>query len=100
MLYVTVCLYGRQGVPGEFKAYEQHALDLFRRLGGEVLAAYTPQRAAASDDPPDEIQIMRIADQASLDAFVADPARTARAAEREAVIKRTVTYQSAALVDY
>ena len=100
MLYLTVHLYGRQGVPGEFQAYEQHALDLFRRHGGEVLAAFTPQRTAASDDPPDEIQVLRIADQASLDAFLADPERTARAAEREAVIKRTVLYQSAALVNY
>ena len=38
-LYLTVHLYGWQGVPGEFKDYEQHALDLFRRHGGEVLAA-------------------------------------------------------------
>lgn len=100
MLYLTVHLYGRQGVPGEFKAYEQHALDLFRRHGGEVLVAYTPQRAAGDADTPDEIQVLRIADQAALDAFMTDPQRTTLAAERERVIRRTVVYQSDKLVSY
>ncbi len=100
MLYLTVHLYGRQGIAGEFRAYETQALRLFRRHGGEVLAAYVPLRAPEATAGPDEIQVLRIADQASLDAFMHDPERAALAAERERVISRTVIFQSAALVDY
>lgn len=100
MLYLTVHLYGRQGLPGEFKAYETKALKLFQKHGGEVLVAYRPQQAPGATDVPDEIQILRIADQASLDRFMSDPERVALAAERDGVIRRTVVYTSATLVDY
>ena len=36
MLYITVHLYGKTGIAGEFKDYETKALNIFRRHGGEV----------------------------------------------------------------
>jgi len=100
MLYVIVHLYGKTGIPGEFKDYESKALNIFRKHGGEVMVAYRPVRQPGGQDVPDEIQILCIADQATLERFMKDPERTSLAAERDAVIRRTDLYLSDTLVDY
>jgi uncharacterized protein (DUF1330 family) len=100
MLYITVHLYGKTGVAGEFKDYESKALNIFRRHGGDVIVAYRPVRQSGAENVPDEIQILRIADQATLERFMKDPERVSMAAERDAVIQRTDLYLSDALVDY
>jgi hypothetical protein len=103
MLYLTVKLYGRNGVRGEFFAYEQKALDIFKRHGGEVVVAYTPapdNGGKAQADFPDEIQILRIADREAFDRFMQDPERLGLAAEREAVIRKTEVYLSGEIIGY
>ena len=92
MFYLTVHLFGRHGVPGEFHAYEEKALAIFRRHGGEVVAAYTPLPDANRKDSPDEIHILRIADREAFDAFLRDPARIALAGERDAVLRKTEVF--------
>lgn len=98
MLYITVMLYGKNGIQGEFKDYESKALNIFKQHGGEIIAAYRP--ISGGPDTPDEIQILKIAGRAELDAFMNDPARLAMAGERNHVIRRTDTYLSDEMVEY
>ena len=100
MLYITVKLYGKNGIPGEFREYENKALKIFKQHAGEVLVAYVPVREPGNADIPDEIQILRIENQARLDEFMQDPERTKMAAERERVIRKTELYISQELVNY
>lgn len=103
MFYATVKLYGRTGVRGEFLAYERKALDIFKRHGGEVVAAYVPehgQDGESREDFPDEIQILRIADRSAFDRFMQDPERLGLAAERDTVIRKTEAYLSAEIIGY
>lgn len=100
MFYLTVHLFGRHGVPGEFQAYEEKALAIFRRHGGEVVAAFAPLPDANRKESPDEIQILRIADREAFDAFMRDPARVAMAGERDAVIRKTEVFLSGNLISY
>ena len=100
MLYITVLLYGRNGVKGEFKDYEMKALNIFKKYGGEVIAAYAPIRDGSTTDTPDEIQILKIADQATLNAFINDPERVSLGDERNRVIRRTDTYLSDEMIAY
>ncbi len=100
MLYVTVHLYGRNGIPGEFKAYEQKALDIFRRHGGEVVVAYTPVAGTDPGDTPDEIQVLRISGRAVFDAFMNDPERVIMAGERDSVLRRTEVFFSETIIGY
>jgi uncharacterized protein (DUF1330 family) len=98
MLYLTVKLYGKNGLKGEFRSYETKALNLFRKHGGEVVVAYEPVRDAA--DFPDEIQILRIAGKAELERFMNDPERLALSEERSRVIRKTEIYLSDQVVEY
>lgn len=100
MLYLTVHLYGKRGVRGEFRQYEQKALDIFRRHGGEIMAAFVPAPREPGTDVPDEIQILRIPDRARFEAFMRDPDRVKLSEERAAVIRRTETYLSEDLIEY
>jgi hypothetical protein len=109
MFYVTVKLYGRNGIRGEFFAYEQKALAIFKRHGGEVVVAYAPaldksqkNKVGENDqaDFPDEIQILKIADRAAFDRFVQDPERLGMVEERDAVIRKTEVYLSAEIIGY
>ncbi len=94
MFYITVKLFGLSGRRGEFRAYEEKALAIFRRHGGEVVAAYTPLPDASIAEMPDEIQILRIADRQAFDGFMKNPERRAMAAERESVIRKTEVFLS------
>ena len=103
MFYATVKLYGRNGVRGEFLSYERKALDIFKRHGGEVVAAYVPlpdPGRKGQADFPDEIQILRIADRPAFDRFMQDPERLGMAAERDAVIRKTEVYLSGEIIGY
>lgn len=100
MLYITVHLYGKTGVPGEFKAYEAKALGIFKKHGGEVWVAYAPSALKGQVDIPDEIQILKISSQSAFDGFMRDPDRTALAEERESVISRTEVFISKEIIHY
>lgn len=100
MFYLTVKLYGKKRIRGEFRAYEKKALDIFRRHGGEVVAAYVPEPDKGQADYPDEIQILRIADRNAFEEFMKDPERLALSGERDAVIRKTEVYPSAEIIAY
>ena len=100
MLYLTVKLYGRKGIRGEFREYETKALSLFRRHGGEVVVAYAPQRNDSAADFPDEIQILRIAGTAEFEGFMKDPERLTMADERDRVIRKTEIFLSQEIIEY
>lgn len=98
MLYLTVHLFVRPGMEAGMRAYESKALGIFRRHGGEVVAAFAPDPGAGG--LPDEIQVLRIADRRSFESFMSDPERLAMSAEREAVIRKTEVFLSETLISY
>lgn len=100
MLYVTVMLYGTQGIKGEFRAYETKALNIFKSYGGEIVTAYRPLNNGSQQEMPDEIQILKIDNKAELEKFMNDPARIKMADERSAVIRKTELYLSDEIVQY
>lgn len=100
MFYATVKLYGKKGIRGEFRAYEKKALDIFRRHGGEVVAAYVPEPDKSQAEFPDEIQILKIADRNAFEGFMKDPERLGLSGERDAVIRKTEVYLSAEIIGY
>jgi len=68
--------------------------------GGEVVVAYVPISNKEHNETPDEIQILRIADRARLDAFMQDPDRVKMAEERASVIRKTEVYLSGKIIPY
>lgn len=83
------CLLWAHGGEAEaLHAYEDRVLRLISEHGGEVV------HRAIADAPgqPDEIQLFRFPDQASLDAYMNDERRTALSAERDAAVARTEVF--------
>lgn len=84
------CLLWAHGGEAEaLHAYEDRVLVLISAHGGEVV-----HRAFADDAPgqPDEVQLLRFPDQASLDAYMNDERRTSLSAERDAAVARTEVF--------
>lgn len=79
-------LWARPGQQEGLTAYEDTVLALVAEHGGEVL-----QRAASdgADGHPHEVQLYRFGSSEDLDGYLADPRRTALAAERDRVVERT-----------
>jgi uncharacterized protein (DUF1330 family) len=100
MLYVTVKLYGRNGIRGEFREYEAKALAVFRKHGGEVVVAYAPTIESGQIDVPDEIQILRISDREAFQKFMDDSERIKMSEERNRVIRKTEAYISDVIINY
>src|SRR4051812_25809702 len=100
MLYLTVKLFGRTGIRGEFKEYETKALALFRKYGGEVVVAYAPTLDENQVEIPDEIQILKIPGRTELENFLQDPERLNMSGERDKVIRKTEVYISDEIIAY
>ncbi|WP_433675300.1 hypothetical protein [Microbacterium gorillae] len=79
-------LWAHDGEALGLSVYEDRVLALVADHGGEVL-----QRAVSdgAEGRPHEVQLYRFPHQASLDAYLADPARLALADERDRTIART-----------
>lgn len=71
----------------ELHAYEDAVLPLLAEHHGQLLTRETVARAA--DDDPLEVQLIELESQADLDAFMADPRRTALEEQRARAIGRT-----------
>jgi uncharacterized protein (DUF1330 family) len=86
---VTHCvlLWARPGQEAALASYEDRVLTLMADHDGRIL-----QRGTISDGDagaPTEVQILEFGSAAAVDAYIADPRRTAMAAERDAAIART-----------
>ncbi len=88
-----------RALPGKreaLRAYEAKALALFHSHGGEVLAVFGPDAALGAslgtEDPPDEIHVLRIRSREALEAFLNDPDRLALEPERLACMASAQVY--------
>ncbi|KJR06973.1 MULTISPECIES: hypothetical protein [Gordonia] len=88
---VELCcqLWARPGLAADLSAYEDEVLALLPDHGGVLLARALGSGTA---DVPDETQLIGLPDQAALEAYLADPRRTSRSAERDRVVERTVLF--------
>ncbi|WP_106364384.1 MULTISPECIES: hypothetical protein [Glycomyces] len=82
-------LRARPGLEAEMTAYEDRVLALVPEHGGELLSRAIGDGA---DGHPHEVHTYRFPLQASLDAYLADPRRTALTAERDRVVESTVLF--------
>lgn len=91
---VQLCclLWARPGRRAELSAYEDKVLPLVADHGGTVVSrviSADPGRDDPGDEDPDEVQVFDFENRAALDAYLADPRRTALHAERDDVVART-----------
>lgn len=84
----------------QFDDYEQMALAILRRHGGELLAAFTPECSPIDDSSPDEIHVIRFAERAQFEAFCADTALQALSKLRTRCIRKTTLYLSDTVLTY
>ena len=99
---MCVLLWAQPGAQAALTAYEDRVLRLVPEHGGRVVHRARnsgAQRARNSgaqrapggggDGQPAEIQFLDFPSQAALDAYMADPRRTALAADRDRAVART-----------
>jgi uncharacterized protein (DUF1330 family) len=83
---LCVLLWPHPGAQAALAAYEDQVLRLVPEHGGRVLQR---ARASGTDGQPAEIQLLEFPSAAALDAYTADPRRTALAADRDQAVART-----------
>ena len=83
---LCVLLWAQPGAQAALTAYEDRVLRLVPDHGGRVLQR---GRGGGADGQPAEIQFLDFPSQAALDAYLADPRRTALAADRDRAVART-----------
>lgn len=92
-LLLCCLLWARPGAREAMAAYETRVIALLADHG----AACTTRVGAREPVPdgPDEVQVYRFPDRAALEAYLADPRRTALTADRDAAVARTVLFEVA-----
>jgi uncharacterized protein (DUF1330 family) len=83
---MCVLLWAHPGEHAALGAYEDRVLRLVPDHGGRVVQR---GRGGGADGQPAEIQFLDFPSQAALDAYMADPRRTALAADRDRAVART-----------
>lgn len=83
---LCVLLWAQPGAQAALTAYEDRVLRLVPGHGGRVLQR---GRGRGTGGQPAEIQFLDFPSQAALDAYMADPRRTALAADRDRAVART-----------
>ena len=91
---LCVLLWAQPGAQAALTAYEDRVLRLVPDHGGRVLqrgrnSGVERARGGGADGQPAEIQFLDFSSQAALDAYMADPRRTALAADRDRAVART-----------
>ncbi len=89
-LHLCCLLWAHDDAAGDLTRYEDTVLDLLPEHGGAVLNRVVGDGQGGT---PHEVQILRLADRSALDAYLADPRRTALADERDRVIARTEVFE-------
>ncbi|MEU5872378.1 hypothetical protein AB0A73_12575 [Glycomyces sp. NPDC047369] len=82
-------LRARPGLEADLSAYEDRVLALVPEHGGELLSRAVGDGAGGH---PHEVHTYRFPLQDNLDAYLADPRRTALTAERDRVVESTVLF--------
>ena len=85
-LHLCCLLWAHEGEAEALTRYEDTVLGLLPEHDGVVLSRVIGD---GHDGTPHEVQVLRVADRSALDAYLADPRRTALARERDRVIART-----------
>ena len=99
-LVLLASLWLKDGDVAGFEAFERRAAAVMARHGGRIERAIRVDRATVPADAPFEIHVVSFPDRAAFDAYRADPATQALAAQREAVIARTVVLVGKDAVPY
>jgi len=91
---LCVLLWAQPGAQAALTAYEDRVLGLVPDHGGRVVhrarnSGVQPGQGGGTDGQPAEIQFLDFPSQAALDAYMADPHRTALAADRDRAVART-----------
>lgn len=90
---VTLCvlLWENDGLGDALSAFEDAVLALVPEHGGRVLQRVRrePSPDGVRGDQPLEVQVIELPDDDALAAYMADPRRTGRAAERDRAVART-----------
>ena len=84
-----VLLWARPGQEAALVAYEDQVLTLLADHGGRVLQRLRGEGAGTA---PLEVQVLELGSAAALDAYLADPRRTALADRRDAAVGRTEVF--------
>lgn len=85
-LHLCALLWAAPGREAELISYEDTVLALLPRYGARVVSRV---RRTGEGDGPLEVHVIEMPDEAALEGYLADPARVALSATREAVIERT-----------
>jgi uncharacterized protein (DUF1330 family) len=96
MVHIIVHLFAAPGQKEGMKSYEDKVLRIFRKHGGEIVAAFKPSaRLQLGGQPdPDEIQILTINSMEAFEGFKSDSERLDLSNERKRVITRTELFIS------
>jgi uncharacterized protein (DUF1330 family) len=90
MSVVLCCLlWAKPGQETALVEYEDRVLALLPVHGATLLSRV---RSDGADANPLEVQVFDFSSQASLDAYLTDPRRTALTAMRDAAVERTVLF--------
>lgn len=89
MVVLVVHLWARPGRENEFRTYEDAALTIFRRHGGEVLEVLHPDTTLSTAPVPHEIHRLRIASLEAWGRFQGDEKLRSLAPQRAACIAQT-----------
>ena len=83
---MCILLWAKEGRRDDLTAYEDQVLRIVHDHAGTVV---TRVRTTGSNDGPDEVQVLQFPNDEALANYLADPRRTALAAERDSVVART-----------
>jgi uncharacterized protein (DUF1330 family) len=83
---LSCMLWARPAREAELVAYEDTVLELLGHHGATLLSRV---RSDGADGHPLEVQLLEFPSQTELDAYLADPRRTALSADRDAAVART-----------
>lgn len=90
-----VLLFVQNGQRDGFEEFERQAVEIMARYGG-VIEQRVRLQSTEEDLQPDEVHLVRFPNEASFDAYRADPDTRALAERRSRVIRETVVWREEA----
>jgi len=90
MIYLTQLIYLKPGGRDDFEAFENVAIPLMARHGGQLMLRLRPGAENFIDgslEPPDEIHLVRFEDEKGFRQFLADEERQALLPLKDASIR-------------